>query len=93
MPVRGAKVRRSSWFVAVENALHQRHFDRCGSSSGIVSPGFYFYGRAGYRVQIAPKNTLRIFKPCGHVAEYRVPELRDVIFTLDALELSIEFPD
>ena len=55
MPIRGAKVRRSKWFNEITQSLQDRGFKR-GAPDRIACPGFYFYSRDGYVIQILPKS-------------------------------------
>jgi hypothetical protein len=90
VPLRGAKVRRSTWFRNVTAALEARQFRR-GAPGVSACPGFYFYSRDGYRVQICADTTLQIQRPSGRTTREHLPKIADAIFVLDALEGDILF--
>jgi hypothetical protein len=96
VPIRGARVRRSDWFRAVEAQLRELGFQRCGDPmipGHPSAPGRYFFERCGHVVQIASKQRLRILRPSGRNTEHHVAKWEEAILVLDALDLDIEFPD
>jgi hypothetical protein len=92
MPVRGAKVRRSKWFNDITQALQERGFQR-GAPGRMACPGFYFFNRDRFVIQILPENTLHITRPDGTARLESARELSKVNSILDALVLDIEFPE
>jgi hypothetical protein len=96
MPVKGAKVRRSDWFWAIEVKLRELGFTRCGDPAipGHPScPGRYFFEKHGHTVQICSGQRLRILRPSGRSTEHHAPKFEDAMLVLGALDLDIEFPD
>jgi hypothetical protein len=91
MPVRGAKVRRSKWFYEITQTLADHGFQR-GAPGHFACPGFYFFNRDGYIVQILPKNAIRIARPNGTVETESVSRISKANFILDALIRYIELP-
>jgi len=92
MPVRGARVRRSKWFNDITQALQERGFQR-GAPGRMACPGFYFFNRDGFVIQILLENTLHITRADGTVRLESARELSKVNSILDALVLDVEFPE
>jgi hypothetical protein len=89
MPVRGARVRRSKWFYEITQSLADHGFRR-GAPGHFACPGFYFFNRDGYIIQILPRNTIRITRPSGAVETESVSRISKVNFILGAIVRFIE---
>jgi hypothetical protein len=89
MPVRGARVRRSKWFYEITQTLADHGFRR-GAPGHFACPGFYFFNRDGYIVQILPKNAIRITRPNGTVETESVSRMSKANFILSAIARYID---
>ena len=94
MPVKGAKVRRGDWFRAVEARVARTGFCPTGYPTDSGAPQFSRsnFLRCEYVVQIAMASGFE-YSDQRAQTEHHVPQLHDAILILDALDLTIEFPD
>ncbi len=91
MPVKGSIVRRSRWFGEITQTLEAHGFKR-GAPGVVPCPGFHYFSRDGYVIQIRPENTIRITRPNGAVEDESVRRMSKANFILDAIVRYIELP-
>jgi hypothetical protein len=89
MPVRGAKVRRSGRFADIE-AVIKSHGFVSGCPGRMASPGFYFFHRGGFVLQILPARKVRIVRPDRSKQIVSARRLVDVDSALEIVILEIE---
>lgn len=82
MTVKGSIVGCGRWRDAVVAELRRLGFDRSPDPYGLLSPGFFWYDKRGYIVQIKPGNVLAITRLGGRVTEKRVPDITDACLLL-----------
>ena len=89
MPVRGSKVGRSGRFHDIEAVIVSHGFQR-GAPNHPPCPGFYFYSRAGYVIQIMPARMISITHPDGSVEKISARRVVTLDSALDIITMQIE---
>jgi hypothetical protein len=89
LPIRGAKVGRGKWFHDIESVILNHGFAR-GAPGRMASPGFYFFNRAGFVIQILPEHAIRITRPDGQAETISSRRVVTVDSVLDGLVMEIE---
>ena len=89
MPIRGAGVKRTGKFAEIERVIVSHGFQR-GCPGRMASPGFYFYSRAGYVIQIQHGRKAGITKPDGAAETISTRHLINLDTELDQIVMSIE---
>jgi hypothetical protein len=89
MPVKGAGIKRGEWFHDAKRIILNHGF-QSGAPGRMACPGFHFFSRAGFVLQIMPALTLGIRRPDG--TEQRIParNVGKLDSILDALILELE---
>jgi hypothetical protein len=89
LPVKGSGVSRSGQFPDVAR-LVMNHGFTSGAPGRMVSPGFYFYHRGAYVIQILPDRQIGITRPNGMVETESVERMTKANFILSAIVRYIE---
>jgi hypothetical protein len=89
VPIRGKGVKRTEAFRETERMILSRGF-RSGAPGRFPSPGFHFYSRSRYVLQICNGRTLAITRPDGTVEVVSTKNLTKLDTALDQLILEIE---
>jgi hypothetical protein len=90
MPVKNAGIRRTGKFADVERVINSHGFVRATRPGYGPSPGFYYYGRAGFLVQILNGRRVSITRPDGQVEIVSARRLVVLDSALDCVVLEIE---
>lgn len=89
MPIQGAGVKRTGKFADIERVIRSHGFAR-GAPNRMPSPGFYFYSRGGYVIQIQHGRKVGITKPDGTVETVSARRLVVLDSALDIVVMEIE---
>jgi hypothetical protein len=89
LPIRGAKVGRGKWFGEIKVVILNHGF-ASGAPGRMASPGFYFFNRAGFVIQILPEHTISVTRPDGAQQKISSRRIVKVDSILDALVMEIE---
>jgi hypothetical protein len=89
VPIRGAGIKKTKAFFDVERVITSHGF-RHGAPNRMPSPGFRFYSRNGYVVQVLNGRRVSITAPDGSVQVISARKLVNVDTALDCVILEIE---
>jgi hypothetical protein len=89
LPIRGAKVGRGKWFGEIKVVILNHGF-ASGAPGRMASPGFYFFNRAGFVIQILPEHAIRITRPDGATETIHARRVVKVDSVLDGIVMQIE---
>jgi hypothetical protein len=89
MPVRGHRVQRSGKFDDIVGVIKSHGFKN-GAPNRMACPGFYFYNRAGYVLQILPARKIKITRPDGTASTVSARRLITLDTELDQIVMDIE---
>lgn len=89
MPVKGAGVRRTGKFADIERVITSHGFQR-GAPNHPPCPGFYFYSRDGFVVQILHGRRVSITRPDRSVQIVSAQRLITLDTAMDILQMEIE---
>jgi hypothetical protein len=89
MPVRGSRVQRSGMFAEIERLILNHDFQR-GAPNRMPCPGFYFYHRAGFVIQMLPARQTKITHPDGTARIVSARRLVTLDTELDQIVMLIE---
>jgi len=89
VPIKGARVKRSGRFRDIERLILNHGFAH-GAPNRMPSPGFYFYQRAGFVIQIMPKRQINITRPDRQAEKISARHLVTLDSALDVIVMEIE---
>lgn len=89
IPIKGAGVKRTGKFAEIERVIVSHGFAH-GAPNRMPCPGFYFFSRAGYVVQIQHGRKVGITKPDGTAETVSTRHLITLDTALDQIVMEIE---
>jgi hypothetical protein len=89
VPIRGAGIKKTKAFFDVERVIANHGFGH-GAPNRMPSPGFRFYSRGGYVVQILNGRRVSITHPDGTSQVISARKLVNVDTALDQIVIAIE---
>lgn len=89
MPLRGHRVQRSGRFADIEAVIKSHGFGK-GAPNHPPCPGFYFYSRDGYVIQILPARRIKITSPDRREEIISARRLVNLDSALDVIAMDIE---
>lgn len=89
MPLRGHRVQRSGRFADIEAVIKSHGFGK-GAPNHPPCPGFYFYSRDGYVIQLLPARRIKITSPDRSERVISARPLVNLDTELDQIVMCIE---